>query len=262
MPYCAALARPDRVEQPRDDAVEAALLVVGEREELVHRLRVGVRPAALRSSGRRRGARPRRAASPRGGRRRPRTSRRRARACRSGAQCSSTTSVPSQVRDERVHRLLDDQPHADGGGEVVDDVALVDELVHDRRVEHGVDDEVEVPDGRAGARRSRATPVERSSSAQTSQSLVEEELGEVGADEARAAGDQRLAARAAEPTAPFRRGCGDAEGCSTVPASARSLTRQSGIRCLRGTEGLRTCSSDLQSVPGRSSSSRRTKHVR
>ena len=41
-----ALARPDRVEEADDHAVEAALLVVGEREELVERLRLRVRPAA------------------------------------------------------------------------------------------------------------------------------------------------------------------------------------------------------------------------
>ena len=47
-PVLARLARPDGVEEPRDDAVELALLVVGEGEELVHRLRVCVSPAALR----------------------------------------------------------------------------------------------------------------------------------------------------------------------------------------------------------------------
>ena len=36
-----------------------------------------------------------------------------------------------EVRDERVHGLLDDQPDADGGGEVIDDIALVHELVDD-----------------------------------------------------------------------------------------------------------------------------------
>jgi hypothetical protein len=48
-----------------------------------------------------------------------------------------------EVRHDRVHRLLDDQPRADRGGEVVDDVALVHELVHDRAVQNRVDDEVE-----------------------------------------------------------------------------------------------------------------------
>src|SRR5207342_2449254 len=44
-PVLAALARADRVEEAGDDAVEAALLVVGEGEQLVHRLRVGIGPA-------------------------------------------------------------------------------------------------------------------------------------------------------------------------------------------------------------------------
>ena len=50
---------------------------------------------------------------------------------------------PFQVRDEGVNRLLDDQPNPTRS-EVVDDVALVHELVHDRGLEHRVDDEVEV----------------------------------------------------------------------------------------------------------------------
>jgi hypothetical protein len=48
------------------------------------------------------------------------------------------------VRDHRVDRLFDDQPDADRRGQVVDDVALVDDLAHDRGREHGVDYEVEV----------------------------------------------------------------------------------------------------------------------
>ena len=58
-------------------------------------------------------------------------------------QYSSTVSVPLHVRHHRVHRLLDDQPNADCGRQVVDDVALVDELADDRRRQHRVDDEVE-----------------------------------------------------------------------------------------------------------------------
>src|SRR2546423_6514674 len=42
----AGLPRPDRVEQPRDHAVQPTLLVVGEREELVESLRLRIRPAA------------------------------------------------------------------------------------------------------------------------------------------------------------------------------------------------------------------------
>ena len=43
----ARLLRADRVEEADDHAVEAPLLVEAEREELVHRLRVRVQPAAL-----------------------------------------------------------------------------------------------------------------------------------------------------------------------------------------------------------------------
>src|SRR6266498_471527 len=43
-PVLRALARSNRVEQASDNAVEPMLLVSGEREELVHRLGVGIRP--------------------------------------------------------------------------------------------------------------------------------------------------------------------------------------------------------------------------
>src|SRR3954454_6993215 len=46
-PVLARLARSDRVEEARDDAVEPAFLVEAEREKLVHRLRVGVEPASF-----------------------------------------------------------------------------------------------------------------------------------------------------------------------------------------------------------------------
>src|SRR5207248_4580259 len=45
-PVLPALPGPDRVEEPDDDAVESPLLVVGEREELVERLRFRIGPAA------------------------------------------------------------------------------------------------------------------------------------------------------------------------------------------------------------------------
>src|SRR3954470_12358862 len=47
-PVAPRLARPDRVEEARDDGGLLALLPVGEREELVEHLRAGVRPAADR----------------------------------------------------------------------------------------------------------------------------------------------------------------------------------------------------------------------
>ena len=42
-----------------------------------------------------------------------------------------------------MHGLLDDQPYAHRGRQVVDDVALVDEFSDDRGREDRVDDEVE-----------------------------------------------------------------------------------------------------------------------
>ena len=91
-----------------------------------------------------------------------------------------------------MHRLLDDQADADGGGQVVDDVALVDELADDRRREHGLDDEVEVRRDRGRCATFASRPggdvVQRPDLA----AVVEQQLGEMRADEAGAAGDQRL----------------------------------------------------------------------
>ena len=96
IPYWPLCRGPDRVEEADDHAVEAALLVVGEREELVHRLRVGVGPAPC-------GRRPVDAAGVllerqllAGGRRRPPRWRRRAPACRTG--CSARARPPCPGR--------------------------------------------------------------------------------------------------------------------------------------------------------------------
>ena len=100
------------------------------------------------------------------------------------------------VREQRAARLLDDQAHADGSGQVVDDVAPVHELADDGLREHGVDDEVEalavaeLGDVRLVARREVVEGKDL-------QAFVEEELGEVRADEAGTAGDQ-------SPHAPFK----------------------------------------------------------
>ena len=48
------------------------------------------------------------------------------------------------VGEEGVDGLLDDQPYSDGRGQVVDDVALVDELADDGRREDRFDDQMEV----------------------------------------------------------------------------------------------------------------------
>ena len=186
----ARLPRPDRVEEADDDAVEPALLVEAEREELVDRLRVRVEPAALAD----------RAVDA------AVVLRQRAflavvavdlRARRDEHALVELVAVlehrlgAAHVRDHRVHRLLDDQPHADRGGQVVHDVALVDELADDRRREHRVDDEVEAGpvaqllDVAVSACREVVEDVDLLS-------LLEQRFGEMRADEARAARDQRL----------------------------------------------------------------------
>ena len=186
-PVLAALARPDGVEQPHDDAVEIVLGVVREREELVHRLRVGVRPALLRR---------RPVDAPVGLLERPLLAVVAVHLRRRGDEDALAEAVAvlehdlgaAQVRHERLHRLLDDEPHADRRCEVVDDVALVDELVDDRPVQDGVDDEVElvaVAEVLDVVERSGREVVEHPHLV----ALVEQELGEVRADEARAAGD-------------------------------------------------------------------------
>ena len=123
-----ALTRPDGVEQAHDHAVEPALLVVREGEKLVERLRLRIRPAPC-------GGRP-------------------VHPLALFAECLGLAPVavhlgrgrdehalaeamtviehlfgPLDVRDERVHGLLDDQPDADGCSEMEDDVAAMHELV-------------------------------------------------------------------------------------------------------------------------------------
>ena len=117
--------------------------MVGEGEELVHGLRVGVRPALLRG---------RAVDPPVGLDERPLLAmvavdlrgRRDEHAFAEAVAVLEHDLRSAQVRHERLHRLLDDEPHADRRGQVVDDVALVDELVDDRPVQHRVDDQVEV----------------------------------------------------------------------------------------------------------------------
>ena len=165
-----------------------ALLVVREREELVHRLRVGVRPAARRG---------RPVDAPGAlverqllavvavdlGRRGDEHA-----LAEAGAVVEHDLR-PLEVRDERVDGLLDDQPHADRRRQVVDDVALVHELVDDRRLEHRVDDEVEVLAGHQVLdvpHRARREVVERVDL----RAFAQKSLAEMGADEAGAARDE------------------------------------------------------------------------
>ena len=191
-PVHPALARADRVEEPNDHGVEAALLVVGEREELVHRLRVGVRPPARRG---------RAVDPPRGLGERQLLAVVAVDLRGRGDEHALAEPVAvlehglgsAEVRDEGVHRLLDDQPHADRRREVVDDIALVHELVDDRRLQDGVDDQVEVAPAvqvldvlkRPGGEVVEGVDLP---------ALVEEAFAEMGADEPGAAGDERFPA--------------------------------------------------------------------
>jgi hypothetical protein len=138
----AALPGADRVEEPHDHTVEPVLLVVGECEELVHCLRVRVRPPLLC----RRPVNPAVALLER-----PLLAVVAIHLGRGRDQDSLLEAVAmlehdlgsAEVRHECLHGLLDDQPDADSGGQVIDDVALVDELVDHRPVQHRVHHEVE-----------------------------------------------------------------------------------------------------------------------
>ena len=141
-PVLAALARADGVEQPDDDAVEVALPVVCECEMLVHRLRVGIEPA----TGRRRAVDPPVVLVERPlltviavdlGARRDQD------ALAEAARVIEHGLGALDVRHHGPDRVLDDEPHADRRREVIDDVALVDQLVDDGGGEDRVDDEVE-----------------------------------------------------------------------------------------------------------------------
>ena len=183
-----ALTRADGVEEACDHAVEPALLVVRECEELVERLRLRVGPAA-------RGRRPVHAKSllvqrlglatvsvhlGRGG--------------DEHALVESVAVVEHRlgaldVRHQGVHRLLDDETHSDRRSEVEDDVATMHELVDDRRLQDRVDDQVKVP-ALAQMRDVPLRPGRQVVEDEHFPAVLQQELCEVGADEARAAGDQ------------------------------------------------------------------------
>ncbi len=89
----------------------------------------------------------------------------------------------------RVHRLLDDQLHADGCGEMKDDVAAVDHLGEQRFVGHRVDgvrearclfEMADVVDGTGGQVVEHRHLV----------SVAQQSFGEVGSDEPGASGNQ------------------------------------------------------------------------
>ena len=87
---------------------------------------------------------------------------------------------------DRVHRRFDDQLDADGGGEMDDDVAAIDELGEHRLVRDGVDGVVELRvrlEVRDVVDRSGRQIVEREDFV----AALEQRLGQMRADEARAA---------------------------------------------------------------------------
>ena len=132
MPYCPVCRGPDGVEEPDDDDRQLALLPVREREELVDRLAARVGPAMLR----------RRAQHEIGvlAERHVLALAVHLRRRRDDDELLLLVRVLQHdlgavhVGLDRVHRLLDDQLHADGGGEVKDDVAAIDELGEQRLV--------------------------------------------------------------------------------------------------------------------------------
>ena len=95
---------------------------------------------------------------------------------------------------DRVHRLLDDQLHADGRGQMKDDVAAVDHLGEQRFVGHRVDrvrearclfEMADVVDGTGGQVVEHRHLV----------AVAQQSFGEVGSDEPGASGDQSFHAR-------------------------------------------------------------------
>ena len=106
------------------------------------------------------------------------------------APSGTLLTLVESMRKAGYERKID-QADADSCGQVVDDIALVDELGHDGRGEDRVHHEVEigmVAEVRDILDRAGREVVEH----EHFRALVQEELGQVRADEARAAGDQGL----------------------------------------------------------------------
>jgi hypothetical protein len=90
-----------------------------------------------------------------------------------------------------VNGLLDGQSHADRCRQVVDDVTLMHQFADDGGREHRLDDQVEVrmrPQMRDVLQRARGDVIE----CIDLPTVTEEPLRQVGADEARATGDERF----------------------------------------------------------------------
>ena len=153
MPYCPLWRGPTVLKSRTITQSRSALLVVREREELVDRLRLRVEPPP-----RRRRAVHAPALLVERLRLAPVAVDLRGRgdehALAEAVAVVEDDLGALDVRDERAHGLLDDEPHADRRARDGRRRRNVHELVHDRRLEHRVDDEMEVAPCRAGARRS------------------------------------------------------------------------------------------------------------
>ena len=133
----AGLARPDGIEEARDDHRQLLLFPVGQRQELVDRLAARVGPAVFRRRSHHEvgvfAEGHGRALAVDLGRR------------RDDDQLLLLVGVPQHdfgavhVGLDRVDRRLHDQLHADGRGQVEDDVAVVDQLGQQRLVGDAVD---------------------------------------------------------------------------------------------------------------------------
>jgi hypothetical protein len=188
VPVLAALPRPDRVEQARDHGAQAPLLAQREREELVEGLGIGVRPA-LRGRGPVDPLRVLREGNvfgmvpvdlrARGHEHRP---------LEAGAVVEYVLRA-LDVREQRPARLLDDEADSDGRREVVDGVDAVHELADDGRREHGIDDEMKLPTF-AEVRHVRLRPCRKVVESENLPALVQQQLGQVGADEPRSPRDE------------------------------------------------------------------------
>ena len=186
-PVRARLPGADRVEEPSDDDRDLALAPVRERQVLVDRLRRRVRPARDRS----------RAEHAIGqlvhlpGRLPVHLGRGRDEHLLAVAVDGVEDDLrPADVRPERAQRLLDDEPHADRGTEVDDDVALLDELVDEQLVEDAAEHELEVRAVPRAPPRCARCPSPGCRAATTSSPRRDERLGQMAADEPGAAGDE------------------------------------------------------------------------
>ena len=186
-PVTARLAWAHRVEQPRHHDGQPALVPVGQAEELVQRLGAGIRPAPRRR-------RPHHAVvalgegdldplavdlARRGQEHGPSVA---------GARLEHGVGAVDD-RLDRLDRLLDDQLHAHGAGQVIDGRAFQDAALHDVRIAHAGHAQLEAgPAFQVGdvLEPARAQVVEH----QDALTLGDQALRQMTADEARPARHQ------------------------------------------------------------------------